>query len=438
MDTPLSARARSTLAYVALAAGVVGAGRVSAAIGAPAAIGAILLAWPSLKRVPRLLIVLVCATVVATLAAKPGVLAPAGQTLNRLAALIIAVMLLAHVLGRSRHLGVISEHLFAGRALTRYLSVTFGSLFLAVPLNFGAVSVIGTLVGREIETHGDSPGARNAARAVLRGFGSASLCSPLSIAVVLTLSLVPGLHGWQLIGLTFPLAAGYLGLGAVFRETEPRTPSAADRNPGGNVLVSWLFFAACIGLICLATFLLRTLLGFDYARAVTCSCLAIVLLGLAGAPRGERLPRLDNIGNELAIIGGSAFLGAALSAVVSTQLGANFALAGWMFPAIALGVPWLLFAGGLCGLNPLILVTLIGGLSAQLWPPAAGLGLAVALVSGWGLTIAGTPYSANALLVQRLTGYDNWRVTVRWSGGLSLCALSAASLTAATLTVLLL
>ena len=146
---------------------------------------------------------------------------------------------------------------------------------------------------------------------------------------------------------------------------------------------------------------------------------------------------MDSIGNEVAIICGSAFLGATLSAFVSSRLGAAFELPAWAFPAIALGLPWTLFGGGLIGVNPLILVTMVGGLSGQLWPAGAGLGLAVAMVCGWGLTIAGTPYSANALLVQRLTGYDNWRITVHWSARLSLIALTLASLLAAGLTLAL-
>ena len=410
-------------------------GHGAAVVGAPAVLAYVALAWPSLNRVPRFILAVAAATTGVCLLAAPALLVDGGRTLTRLAALIIAVMLLAHTLGRSRHLGVISEHLFSGRALTRYLSVTFGSLFLAVPLNFGAVSVVGTLIGREIERHGDSAGTRNAARGVLRGFGSASLCSPLSIAVVLTLTLVPGINGTSLIALTFPLAATYLCLGAWFREPESDAGRVPDRS-AGRVAASWLFFAGCIGLICVGTGLLRQLAGFDYARAVTCSCLAVVALGLLGAPRGERVPAMGGIGNELAIIGGSAFLGATLSAFVATRLGADFALPLWSFPLIALGTPWLLFGGGLCGLNPLVLVTLLGGLAGRLWPPAAGLGLGIALVSGWGLTIAGTPYSANALLVQRLTGYDNWRVSVTWSGRLSLCALTLASTLAAAVTVI--
>jgi Na+(H+)/acetate symporter ActP len=56
---------------------------------------------------------------------------------------------------------------------------------------------------------------------------------------------------------------------------------------------------------------------------------------------------------------------------------------------------------------------------------------------GWGLIIAGTPYSANALLVQRLTGYDNWHIRIGWSAKLLVVALTLASALAATLTLLL-
>lgn len=428
---------RSTLVYSALAAGVIGEQQLAWFVGAPAALLAIALGWPQLNLIPRVIITAALVAIAVALGIDPTLLGPGLMTITRLTALIVAVMLLAHVLGNSRHLALISEHLFAGRALTRYLSITFGTLFLAMPLNFGSVSVVSTLIGREMEAHGDSQGTRNAARAVLRGFGSASLCSPLSIAVVLTLTLVPGLHGWQLIALTFPLAAGYLLFGTVFRETENEPREDFDRRMPDRVGGSWLFFAGCIALICVGTLIFRSLLGLAYAQAVTCSCLLVVALGLAGSPGNRRLPRMDSLSNELAIICGSAFLGAILSAFISTQLTAAFALPGWAFPAIALGLPWTIFAGGLIGLNPLLLVTLAGSLSSQLWPPGAGLGLAVAMVCGWGLTTAGTPYSANALLVQRLTGYNNWRITIGWSVKLSVAALALASALAATLTLVL-
>lgn len=426
---------RSALVYVALVAGVLGNERLAWFLGAPAVIVAVTLAWPRLNRIPRVIITAVLLTTLGTLLDDPRLLGPGLITITRLAGLIVAVMLLAHVLGRSRHLAIISEHLFAGKAFTRYLSITFGTLFLAMPLNFGSVSVVSTLIRREIDGHGDSGSTRNAARAVLRGFGSASLCSPLSIAVVLTLTLVPGLQGWQLLALTFPLACGYLISGAFFREREPASAQGALRRRPPRVLPSWLFFGGTIGLICLCTFVSRALFGLAYAQAVTVSCLLVVVIGLAASPGQRRPPRMDNIGNEMAIICGSAFLGATLSALVSSRLGHAFTLADWMFPAIAFGLPWTLFTGGLIGVNPLILVTMVGGLSGQLWPAPAALGLAVAMVAGWALTIAGTPYSANALLVARLTGYDNWRITVGWSLRLSIIALSLASLLAAALTI---
>lgn len=428
---------RSGLVYLTLVAGVVGIPWLAWFVGAPAVVLAIVLAWPNLNRIPRVIASAVLLAIATALVVDPGLLTAGLMTITRLAALVVAVMLLSHALGRSHHLSVISEHLFSGRALTRYLSITFGTLFLAMPLNFGSVSVVSTLIGREIENNGDSGGARNAARGVLRGFGSASVCSPLSIAVVLTLTLVPGLHGWQLLSLTFPLAAGYLLMGTVFREPEPVSADAQARVRPPRVLPSWLFFGACIGLICLCTFLSRALFGLAYAQAVTCSCLLVVAIGLLASPGERRLPRMDNISNELAIICGSAFLGATLSAFVAAGLDTDFDLPVWAFPVTAFGLPWVLFAGGLVGMNPLILVTMAGGLSSRLWPESAGLGLAIAMVSGWGLTIAGTPYSANALLVQRLTGYDNWRATIGWSLKLSLIALAVASSLAAATTVVL-
>ncbi|MES1940664.1 hypothetical protein T5B8_10491 [Salinisphaera sp. T5B8] len=428
---------RSALVYLTLVAGVLGLPRLAWFVGAPALILAIVLAWPGLNRIPRVIVSAVLVAIVGALLVEPELLSAGLMTITRLAALVVAVMLLSHALGRSRHLSIISEHLFAGRALTRYLSITFGTLFLAMPLNFGSVSVVSTLIGREIYNYGDSGGARNAARAVLRGFGSASVCSPLSIAVVLTLTLVPGLHGWQLLSLTFPLAAGYLITGTLFREPESAPVPGQARQRPPHVVPSWLFFAACIGLICVCTFASRALFGLAYAQAVTCSCLLVVAIGLLASPGERRLPRMDNISNELAIICGSAFLGATLSAFVAAGLDTDFDLPDWAFPAIAFGLPWVLFAGGLIGMNPLILVTLAGGLSSRLWPEAAGLGLAIAMVSGWGLTIAGTPYSANALLVQRLTGYDNWQATIGWSLALSLLALAVASSLAATTTLVL-
>ncbi|HAV68145.1 MAG TPA: hypothetical protein DHV78_06075 [Alcanivorax sp.] len=59
------------------------------------------------------------------------------------------------------------------------------------------------------------------------------------------------------------------------------------------------------------------------------------------------------------------------------------------------------------------------------------------MVCGWGVTIAGTPYSANALLLERLTGYPARVGALRWNWPLSAVALLVAGGLGALLTLLL-
>jgi hypothetical protein len=63
------------------------------------------------------------------------------------------------------------------------------------------------------------------------------------------------------------------------------------------------------------------------------------------------------------------------------------------------------------------------------------LGLGFAMVSGWGITAFGTPFAANALIMERLTGYPARDASLRWSLMLSLSALVLASVVASILTI---
>jgi hypothetical protein len=98
------------------------------------------------RRAPLLLIrsaLAYLALIAAILALLPG-----------MAGLVLAVMLLSSVLGRTSDLQKISVSLFGGRPLVRYLSLAFGTAMVSVPLNFGSVAV----VGERIRSNGDSAG----------------------------------------------------------------------------------------------------------------------------------------------------------------------------------------------------------------------------------------------------------------------------------------
>ncbi|QFS88981.1 MULTISPECIES: hypothetical protein [unclassified Marinobacter] len=427
---------RSALAYVALLSAVLATLPGMAFLGAVAVSLAVSLGWQDMRRVPRAVFAVAVLAMAFAFGRDPGLVEGAAGNMTRLAGLILSVMLLSSVLAGSRDLQRISSSLFSGKPGTRYASLAFGTALVSVPLNFGSVAVVGSLISERIRRSGDSAATRNSTRAVLRGFGVSPIWSPLSISVALTLTLLPTLGGAQLIGLSLPFAMLVLLAGFLWREPEPQPETGVAADTAGAA--AWLRFGGIILGICIGVFLFSHVYEFSYARSVTLSCLTAVIiswaLSLAGGHR-PRPPTMANVSNELAIVGGSAFIGSVISAVVLGQVDGDMGLPGWAWPVLAALVPWSFFLAGLAGANPILTGTLIGGILGPAWPLGAALGLGFAMVTGWGITAFGTPFAANALIMERLTGYRARDASLQWSLALSLIALSAASAIAAGLTV---
>ena len=426
---------RSLFAYLALSAAVLLFLPAAGSLGALCVFAAVLLGWQDLRGVPRGIFAVAGLLLLLALVIAPGALLQAADNMTRLAGVILAVMLLASVLGRSRDLQAVSSSLFQGRAGARYGGIAFGTGLISVPLNFGAVALMGSLIRHRLDQQGDSPATRNATRAALRGFGISPLVSPLSISIALTLTLLPGLSAVALLGVGIPLGLFILLLGTFWREPEiqPIGAVARDRVGAGP----WLRFSGLILLICLAVFLLSHYLEVSYARAVATSCLATVLLALLWASlRGQsaRLPEMSSVSNELAIVGGSAFIGSLVSALILGGISTAVILPGWLWPLVALALPAVFFMAGMVGINPIVCGTLAGGILGSLWPESALLGLGVAITGGWSTTAMGTPYAANALLMERFTGYRARHASQRWNQGLSRICLVLTGALAALLT----
>ncbi len=426
----------SCLAYAALLAGVLAFLPGAGLLGALAVSLAVVLGWRSMRMVPRVVFIVAGLALVFALGRDPALIAGAATNMTRLAGLILAVLLLSSVLARSRDLQKISSSLFSGAPRARYASVTFGTALVAVPLNFGSVAVVGSLIAERIRTDGDSSAIRNGTRAVLRGFGVSPIWSPLSISVALTLTLLPGLGSAQLLSVALPFALLVLLAGFFWRESEPVAIAATPEDRAG--WASWLRFGGIIAAICVGVFLFSHTYGLSYARSVTLSCLSVVVLGWVLSwfnGNNPRLPNMANVSNELAIVGGSAFIGSIISAVVLGQMGGAVILPVWAWPLLAALVPWGFFLAGLAGVNPIVMGTLAGGILGSVWPGDAVLGLGFAMVSGWGVAAFGTPFAANALIMERLTGYRARDASLRWSLMLSLSALVLASVIASILTI---
>lgn len=428
---------RSAFAYLALFAAVFSLVPGMALLGALAVSLAVILGWRDMRYVPRAVFAFAVLTSAFALGHDPALITTAAGSMTRLAGLVLAVMLLSNVLARTKDLQRISASLFSGKPLIRYLSLAYGTSLVSVPLNFGSVAVVGSLVAERIRNSGDSPSTRNATRAVLRGFGVAPTFSPLSISVVLTLTLLPGLGMFQLLSLAIPFSIALVLAGLLWREPESEPARNIDVQEVTAGSASWLRFSGLILAVCAGVFLLSRQYQLSYAHAVALSCLgAVVVYRIVSLLRGERQPiaSMANVSNELAIVGGSAFIGTVISGVVLGQINGDPELPVWLWAMLAAAVPWLFFVAGLGGINPIVIGTLVGGILGSIWPADAQIGLGFAMVTGWGITAFGTPFAANALIMERLTGYQARDASFRWSLALSLCGLLTASLMALGLT----
>ena len=107
--------------------------------------------------------------------------------------------------------------------------------------------------------------------------------------------------------------------------------------------------------------------------------------------------------------------------------------AAW--PLVCFCVPWFIYGGGMLGLNPIVTGTLAGATLGPLAPATAIDALGIAIFAGWSMAVTGTPYSANSMLLHRITGYDPHVAAFRWNLGLSVTTLTSAGLLAAVLTL---
>lgn len=416
-------RLRSGLAYLALCFGAATFLPFSSFLIVLLACVLIFLGWSQLRPIARVIASLILVVSGLALLLNPDVLVSAVRSMAGITGLILSVMLLSAVLSTSKDLSVISRSLFRGRSGPRYIGLSLGTGLLAIPLNFGSVGLVAPMIGKQIEDAGDDAATRNAARAVIRGFGASPMGSPLSIAVVLTVTLLPGLASWELLVWTIPFALFYLVVGVWFREQESGGVTLLDGSVEAASIYDsafwpWMRFAGLALFISLQAIALNTWAGLKYSQAVSLSCLTVVMLYLCAkrlATGSVALPSMANVANELAIMGGASFLGGALTATALNSLGGDFSLPGWAYSVVAFCVPWLFYAGGAVGINPIITATVFGGVLGSVWPEPALPGLGIAMVTGWGITIAGTPYSANALLLERFTGYAARLVAYGWN-----------------------
>ncbi len=322
----------------------------------------------------------------------------------------------------------------------RYLALTIGGHLFSLVLNYGSISLLGTLAeasaqrepNREIRNHR----IRRMLLAIQRGFVSTLAWSPLAFSSAISTALIPGSTWADAVAPCFVSSMILAGLGwaldTIFKPRLSR-PSPPRRKPTGSwssivpMLVLLAILVAIIGGVHIAT-------GIRAVGVVMLVVPVIAFIWIAIQNRGsarfrEAVSRayaymvgLPIYRSELVLLVMAGFigtLGSRLLLPLVAASGLNLAAApGWL---ILIGLVWLIPLTGLIGMNPILSVSLI----APLLPSAAAMGVTptaiiVALTAGWALGGASSPYTATTLLLGAIARVSPWRVGLKWNGAYTL------------------
>ncbi len=322
----------------------------------------------------------------------------------------------------------------------RYLALTFGTQLFAFLLNYGSISLLGTLASANAEQEKDAEirfhRTRRMLIAIQRGFISVLPWSPLSFAVAVTVSLLPGLS-WATIVLpslvsSLILAGVGWALDTLFKPRLSHPPKRAD--PVGT----WRALAPLALLFVALSALVSLLYGLTEVRIVGIVLVVVPVIALIWLRLQERgkvesttlrgdvtqlaFTEYPGYRSELVLLMMAGFIGTVAAPLLLPLLGgvtqALSMLPGWV---TLVALVWLIPLGGQLGMNPILVVTML----VPLLPAAETLGvtpaaMAVALTGGWALSGATSPFTATTVLIGSMGGVTPRHVGLRWNGAYAL------------------
>ena len=319
----------------------------------------------------------------------------------------------------------------------RYAALTVGGQLFGLLLNYGSISLLGsmTMVNASLERNEEirNHRIRRMLLAIQRGFISTLPWSPLSFAVAIPTSMIPG-SSWALC--VFPgLVNGAIiaGMGWLLDSLFKPKLSApvVDRQP---VQGSWFSVVPLVLLLVLLVSLLGAAYLLSGVRVLALVMIIVPLLSMAWIALQTRadhplkqlshrasdylMNQLSGFRSEMVLLMMAGYIGTIASPLLSVLmifLGIDLAsLPSW---SVLVMLVWFIPLVGQIGMNPILAVALI----TPVLPEAATLGvsptsLVVALTAGWILSGVSSPFTATTMLVGNFAGVSSSHVGRKWNG----------------------
>jgi hypothetical protein len=327
----------------------------------------------------------------------------------------------------------------------RYAALTIGGHLFGLVLNYGAISLLGTLAEanarREPNEEIRNIRIRRMLLAIQRGFVSTLSWSPLAFAIAISTSLIPGASWGSAVPFCLVSSLLLAGIGwaldTIFkpRLSMPRPLRAKPTGTWANLLP----MLGLLGLLVVSVGGLHLVTGVRAVGVVMPVVPAIAFFWIAMQNRLDRPFRnagrravsyateISHYRSEVVLLVMAGFIGTLGSRLLSPVMEASgfdlTAIPAWV---ILVSLVWIIPLTGLIGMNPILSVSLI----APLLPEAHEIGVTpaaiiVALTAGWALGGASSPYTATTLLIGSIGRISAWKVGLKWNGVYTpLCAVA--------------
>ena len=329
----------------------------------------------------------------------------------------------------------------------RYAALTVGGQAFALVLNYGSLQLLGALATANAKTEPNAEirghRMRRMLLAIQRAFISTLPWSPLSFAMAITISVIPGTSWAQALlpGLVSTCLLAGIGwaMDTVFKPH--LTVTAVRTKPEGTwttmLPLAFLLVVLVVGLVSLNWLTQVRIVGIVAVLVPTIALVWLLIQHWTDQPLAKAksrikvyvLEELPGYQGELTLLMMAGFIGttgAQLFGPIVQAAGFDpSAVPAWM---ILVSFVWIIPLLGQIGMNPILAVTLI----APLIPSATELGVAptaivVAITAGWALSGASSPFTATTLLIGSFANITAHRVGLVWNGAYTLvcgCALS--------------
>lgn len=326
----------------------------------------------------------------------------------------------------------------------RYGVLTLGGQLYGLLLNYGAISLLGSMsvayAALESNTEIRGHRIRRMLLAIQRGFISILSWSPFSFAIAISTSLIPGASWAQAVLPGMISGALLAGIGWLMDSVfKPRL--SVPIPPRMKAQDNWM---ALIPLL-LLLLLLVVLLGAAYMVTdvriqvlimiiVPCISLGWILVQ-ATPPRLHQtrqrsahflFSQLADFRGEMVLLIMAGYLGTVASPLLGSLMQmANLDLSRMPTWSLLVALVWLIPVAGQLGMNPILAAALL----APILPDATTLGvtpaaIVVAITAGWMLSGISSPFTATTLIVGHFAGISSTYVGQRWNGIYTLvCAL---------------